>query len=124
MNIKKFFLVALLLGTVVACKEEPVACTMEFRMVTVSVTGPALTSYYTLRTTTGDTIRIGQENVGGMAGVYPNLDDSFQSVIEGRTENFIFKGFINDSLVVNESYGIAADKCHINYVSGNLNVTL
>jgi len=124
MNIKKIFLVALLLGTVVACKEDPVACTMEFRTVTVSVTGPALTSYYTLRTTTGDTIRIGQENVGGMAGVYPILDDSFQSVIEGRTENFIFKGFINDSLVVNESYGIAADKCHINYVSGNLNVTL
>ncbi|MDP2189719.1 MAG: hypothetical protein Q8J69_13660 [Sphingobacteriaceae bacterium] len=124
MNIKKIFLVALLLGTVVACKEDPVACTMEFRTVTVTVTGPALTSYYTLRTATGDTIRISQENVGGMAGVYPILDDSFQSVIEGRTENFVFKGFINDSLVVNQSYGIAADKCHINYVSGNLNVTL
>ncbi len=124
MHLKKILVAALAVGSLVACKEEPVACTMEFRTVTVTVTGPALTSFYTLRTATGDTIRIGQENVGGMVGVYPILDDSFQSVIEGRTENFVFKGFINDSLVVHESYGIAADKCHINYVSGNLNVTL
>lgn len=115
---------AFLVGTAVACEDDQVACTMDFRMVTVSVTGPALTSYYTLRTVTGDTIRIGQENTGGMAGIYPILDDSYQSILEGRTENFIFRGFINDSLVVNESYGISADKCHIAYVSGNLNVTL
>lgn len=97
---------------------------MEFRMVTVTVTGPSLTSYYTLRTATGDTIRISQENVGGQVGVYPILDDSYQSIIEGTTENFIFRGFVNDSLVVNESYGISADVCHIAYVSGNLNVIL
>lgn len=124
MHFRKFFVLLLLLTTAFACKEDQVACTMDFRMVTVTVTGPALTSYYTLRTTTGDTIRTGQENIGGMAGIYPILDDSYQSILEGRTENFIFRGFINDSLVVNESYGISADECHIAYASGNLNVTL
>lgn len=124
MNVRMAFLLIFLLGTASACKEDPTACTMEFRTVTVTVNGPALTSYFTLRTSTGDTIRTDPQNIGGQAGVYPILDDSFQSTIQGRTENFIFKGFINDSLVVNESYGIAADVCHINYVSGNLNVTL
>ena len=124
MNFSRFLVLLLLLTTASSCEEDPIACTMDFRMVTVTVAGPALTSYYTLRAATGDTIRIGQENIGGMAGIYPILDDSYQSVIEGRTENFIFRGFINDSLVVNESYGISADECHIAYVSGNLNVTL
>lgn len=124
MHFRKLFTLLLLLTTTVACEEDPIACTMDFRMVMVNVTGPALTSYYTLRTANGDTIRIGQENTGGMAGIYPVLDDSYQSILEGRTENFIFRGFINDSMVVNESYGISADECHIDYVSGNLNVTL
>lgn len=124
MNFKNISLALLLSISSMACKDDPVACTMEFRTVTVTVNGPSLTNYYTLRASTGDTIRIGAENVGGMSGVYPILDDSFQSVLAGRSENFIFKGFIDDSLVVNESYGIAADQCHINYVSGPLQVTL
>lgn len=124
MNFSRFLVLLLLLTTASSCEEDSIACTMEFRMVTVMVTGPALTSYYTFRPATGDTIRISQENVGGQAGVYPISDDSYQMILEVRTENFIFRGFINDSLVVNESYGISADECHISYVSGNLNVTL
>jgi hypothetical protein len=124
MNFKNISLALLLSCCSMACKDDPVACTMEFRTVTVTINGPALSTYYTLRVSTGDTIRIGVENVGGLPGVYPILDDGYQSILAGRAENFIFQGFIDDSLVVSQSYGIAADLCHISYVSGPLEVTL
>lgn len=106
-----------------ACNDDQVACTMEFRTVAVQINGPSLTSYYTLQRGTGDTIRIGQENIGG-SGSYPILDDLYQSVLEGRSEQFRFEGWVNDSMVVQADYVIAADKCHIDYVSGPLQINL
>lgn len=113
---------ALALSVLSACNEE-LACTMEFKTVRVEINGPNLTSYYTLNRGTGDTIRIDQNNVPSQ-GVYPILDDRFQSMLEGRSENFRFEGWINDSLVVQADYVIEADRCHINYVSGPLQITL
>lgn len=113
---------AIALSVLSACNEE-LACTMEFRTVTVEINGPALSSYYTLNRGTGDTIRIGQENIAG-TGVYPILDDSYQTTLAGRSEQFRFEGWINDSLVVQADYVIAADHCHIDYVSGPLQINL
>jgi uncharacterized membrane protein YvbJ len=44
--------------------------------------------------------------------------------IKNKEEIFIFKGYITDSLVVNEQYIIKADECHINYVSGKKEINL
>ena len=123
---KKLFLITLLvcvLPLLFACNDEELACTMEFRTVSVEINGPALSSYYTLNRGTGDTIRIGQENIAG-TGHYPILDDTYQSLLEGRTEDFRFEGWVNDSMVVQADYVIAADKCHIDYVSGPLQINL
>ena len=100
-----------------------VVCTMEFRTVAIKVNGDSLHSFFTIRQNTGDTIRFNQSNIFNNNS-YPVLDDSYQSRIVNITENFRFIGIINDSIVVNEPFVIKADECHIQYVSGNLEVTL
>jgi hypothetical protein len=109
-----------LFSLISSCQQqvEQVICTMEFRTVSITVNGASLTEYYTLRESTGDTIRISRQNVPGN-NAYPVLDDSYQRTLQDRVENFRFQGWINDSLRANESFVIGADKCHIYYVSGN-----
>ncbi|MFN3529736.1 MAG: hypothetical protein ACK417_07425 [Bacteroidia bacterium] len=105
------------------CKDNEVACTMEFRYVSITIVGASLDSFHTQRLSTGDIILLGQESVFGDS-IYPVLDDSYQQMLEGRVENFRFRGFIRDSLVVDELFVISADKCHIDYVSGRQRVEL
>jgi hypothetical protein len=100
-------------------KDKPVICTKEFRTISITVKGEPLDEYFTIRIKTNDTIRIGRENVPG-ENIYPVLDDNFQKLIEGKTEEFRFIGYKNHEMVVNEPFVISADKCHINYVSGKL----
>jgi hypothetical protein len=97
---------------------------MEWRTIAIIVNGGTLDSYFTIRETTGDTIRLSRDNSPPGTNYYPVLTDGYQPILQGRTENFRFKGFINDSLVVNELFVISADQCHINYVSGNTSVNL
>ena len=107
-----------LLPLFIACNEkEEVMCTIEFRTVAITVNGTDLDQYYTIRESTGDTIRIDRGNLPGNK-TYPVLDDNFQQTIKNTTENFRFRGFINGTIVVNELFVIKADDCHIEYVSG------
>ena len=100
-----------------------IICTMEFRTIAIKVNGDSLHNFFTIRQNTGDTIRFNQGNIFNKNS-YPVLDDSYQSRIVNNAENFRFIGIINDSIVVNELFVIKADQCHIQYVSGNLEVTL
>lgn len=95
---------------------------MEFRTIVITVNGSRLDSYFTIRQTTGDTIRINNENTTG-PNTYPVLNDNYQTLFPGQTENFRFIGIINQNKVVDEMFKIRADDCHINYVSGNQQVT-
>lgn len=104
-----------------SCKDE-VYCTEEFRTISITVNGPALDDFYTLRESTGDTLIINHDSIWGNA--YPVLDDNFQKTLEDKTETFRFHGIINDSIVVNEPFVIKADKCHIIFVSGKQEVNL
>jgi hypothetical protein len=114
-----------LLFSSVSCnnKENDTVCTMEFRYVTITVNGGMLDDYFTIRESTGDTIRFEKDSIIGQ-NVYIVLDDTYQPMIENKTENFRFKGVINDTVAVNELFRISADKCHIEYVSGALVVNL
>ncbi len=98
-------------------KEKPVMCTMEFRTVTITVKGEPLDEFFTIRLKANDTIRFNHDNIPE-ENVYPVLDDSFQKLLEGKTEEFRFIGYKNNMMVVNEPFVIRADKCHIEYVSG------
>lgn len=111
----------------VSCKSESqnntVACTMEFRTVTINVQGDTLDQFYTIRITSGDTIRLNSGNTFGV-NTYPVLDDTYQINIANRTEQFRFVGLKNNAVIVDELFTIKADQCHIDYVSGNQYVTL
>ena len=114
-------LIVLLIGS---CKNtQDIACTEEYRFVTITVNGAQLDNFYTIRISTRDTIRHEQE-MGLDSNVYVVLTDSYQKNIQNSVENFVFHGFIGDSLVVNEPFVIKADQCHITYVSGKTEINL
>ena len=104
-------------------KDEEVICTMEYRYISIDVKGGILDDFYTIRKYNGDTIRYEKDNILGNNS-YIILSDNYQNKIKNKEEIFIFKGYITDSLVVNEQYVIKADECHINYVSGKKEINL
>ncbi|WP_411029212.1 hypothetical protein [Spongiimicrobium sp. 3-5] len=53
-------------------------------------------------------------------GRYPLYDDLYLQGHENTTREIRFMGTINDEEVVNETYVVAADCCHVSLVSGNL----
>jgi hypothetical protein len=96
-----------------------VACTMIFAMVTTQVidgNGDAvrLDDYYTLRTSTGEKIK-SQET---MEGYYTILDDSYLNKLKQSSDKFQFVGMKNGKQVVNETYTITADCCHVQKKEG------
>ena len=119
-----FILIVVSILIVSSCtKEEEVICTMEWRYISIDVKGGVLDDFYTIRKYTGDTIRHEKDNILGNNS-YIILSDNYQNKIKNKEEIFIFKGYITDSLVVNEQYIIKADECHINYVSGKKEINL
>lgn len=106
-----------------AKKNNQTICTLEFRTINLTVNGVMLNDYYTIRESTGDTIRNISGNVPDQ-NLYPILDDNAQHLFPNNTEKFRFIGVVSDSVAVNEIYSIKADQCHIEYVSGKLEVTL
>jgi hypothetical protein len=120
-TITYILLILALFGFCSCTREKETFCTTEFRTITITVSGDNLDSYYTIRQSTGDTIRIARSISQGEK-VYPVFDDSYQKTIEDKTESFTFQGIINGIVVVSEPFVIKADKCHIEYVSGRRSI--
>ena len=119
-----FILIVVSILILISCtKDEEVICTMEYRYISIDVKGGILDDFYTIRKYTGDTIRNEKDNIIGNNS-YIILSDNYQNKIKNKEEIFIFKGYITDSLVVNEQYVIKADECHIDYVSGKKEINL
>lgn len=102
-------------------KDEDVACTSLFASVTIEVNGAALDNYYTIRNSTGDTIRF-SDSV--FQNLYTVLNDNYQKILENKQETFKFIGIKSGVKVVDENFIISADKCHISKVSGVNSVTI
>ena len=119
-----FILIVVSILILISCtKDEEVICTMEYRYISIDVKGGILDDFYTIRKYTGDTIRNEKDNIIGNNS-YIILSDNYQNKIKNKEEIFIFKGYITDSLVVNEQFIIKADECHIDYVSGKKEINL
>ena len=119
-----FILIVVSVLILISCtKDEEVICTMEYRYISIDVKGGILDDFYTIRKYTGDTIRNEKDNIIGNNS-YIILSDNYQNKIKNKEEIFIFKGYITDSLVVNEQFIIKADECHIDYVSGKKEINL
>ena len=113
-----------LLIIIPSCSDVEVNCTEEFRTVIITVTGDSLTDHYTFREKTLDTIKIGRDYIFPGYEGYPVLNDTYQPMIQNSRENFRFVGEINDTVVVNEEFVIEADQCHIEKISGKVQVDL
>jgi hypothetical protein len=103
------------------------ACTMEYRMLTVSVRDSLnapylLDSTFTIKASTGEEIRPQQELFE--PGLYTVLSDSEMDLTTRQGESFTFKGYRHGQLKVSEAYLIQHDCCHINLVAGNTYVIL
>ena len=65
-----------------SCKNtQEIACTEEYRFVTITVNGAQLDNFYTIRISNGDTIRHDQE-MGLDSNVYVVLTDSYQKTFK------------------------------------------
>jgi hypothetical protein len=57
-------------------------------------------------------------------GTYPLFGDEFAERYRNKTEVIIFRGFVEDKEVVNNSYKVGADCCHVLLIDGDLNITI
>jgi len=102
-------------------KDYGTVCPEMFTYISVTVNGGVPDDYYTIRVSTGDTIRLDgfvYENS------YPILDDNFQPILKGKQESFRFICIKNNAVVANELYVITAGECSISKVSGKDEVTI
>jgi hypothetical protein len=74
-----------------------------------------LDDVYTVRTSTGEKIRIPQHMAEGR---YNILDDSYRRTIQNSSEIFELVGIKDGKIVVSERYLISADCCHVNKETG------
>ena len=103
-----------------------VACTDMFAMVSIQVTDQdgqtvALDEVYSTRKSSGEVIRITQSME---SGYYIVLDDNYQKKLVNSVDEFQFTGIKAGQKVVDETYRIGADCCHIIKQSGRDEVKL
>ena len=103
--------------------DQEVICSDEFKTIGVKVIGGRLDDFYTIRMATADTIRFTESGQYPLSNWYPILDDSYQPLLEGTREDFIFAGIKNATEVVRQQFSIGADVCHIIKYSGPVEVS-
>lgn len=122
---KTFLLVLSFPMIAMQCKQKTdcnnAICTEMFAAVNMSVKDKNgnninLQDYYTINISTGDTLR--NNNGTWPEGAYTVLDDSYVSKMYNKKLQFRFVGRLNNSTVVDETYTISADCCHISKVAG------
>ena len=77
---------------------------------------------YTVRISTGEVIRY--EKSGAGQGQYIVIDDSYLKMLSNKTDQFQFIGMKDDRQVVQETFTISADCCHVKKDEGRDEVTV
>ncbi len=114
-----------IIALVASCSsnDDEVFCTMEFRIISLEVIGAELTSYFTIREATQDTLFLSEDLM--FFNAYPVLSDGEFDLFEtNEVEAFRFQGFVEDSLVIDEPYLIGADECHVFKEEGKSSIDL
>jgi hypothetical protein len=94
--------------------EEPLVCTEQFVTITLQITGPPPSDYYTLRLNTKDTLRSDfiYENY------YPVVNDNLVNQLQrNQSEIFVFVGVRQDNPIF-ETFEIQSDGCHVIKIKG------
>lgn len=125
------FLLVCLTFSFYSCKKLITNCTEEFRMIIVNInkvdnTPAVIDDYYMVRTSDRDTILSKDNN--------PYEDDFFEGITiftdsqMGETTEkgtaFVLTCYWNKKIVVNESYTISHNECHIQLESGKTNIRI
>ncbi|MCX6304349.1 MAG: hypothetical protein NT040_05230 [Bacteroidetes bacterium] len=110
-------------------KKDDVQCTMEYRMLMVSVKDPAalpvvLDRHYVVKSSTGDTLDFSKEDpyadsIYRIQGSYIIFTDGKMGMTSKEGALFEFHGLLNGVEIVNEKYLIGKNDCHVQLRSGN-----
>jgi hypothetical protein len=104
-------------------------CTEEFRSIQVEIVdtdGNAvlLDTYQTIQVIGQNLYDFSEDGFFGDQGHYTVLTDAQLNSLQKEGEEFIFQGTINGLEVINESFTIGHDCCHISLLSGPEKITL
>ena len=108
-------------------------CTEEFRTLTIEIKDSqgnpvALDAFRVINTMDGRelSLEIAQTEFQYLReqGTYPIFSDLFSREYKQREIPINFKGYINETEVVNSNYQVGADCCHVYYISGPLKLQL
>jgi len=104
--------------------EDEIVCTQEFRSITIRLDNGTqmpvtLDEVYTLRQGSTQKIIFTQPFTNGQ---YIVLDDSYHSSLKNQEADFRFIGVKSNQVVVDQTFKIRGDDCHVYKVSGPDNV--
>jgi hypothetical protein len=116
-----------------SCKQShEVMCTMEYRMLTVSIKDSAaqpviLGSYFLKNTATSEVLDLSSQDpfadsINRIGGRYFICNDGMMGMVSTSGTAFEFHGMQGSKEVVNEPYIIGKDECHIRLVSGKTEI--
>ncbi len=128
-------LIIILLGCTNEDKSDcsDVACTEEFKTITISVKDSngkpiALNRFKVIILDSGSDITRSVNDTEfelmKQIGVYPLFGDENRGEYENKELEINFKGFIDNQEIVNSNYIVGADCCHVHLIEGNADIRL
>lgn len=115
-------------------KNDGRICSMEYRMLTVSVKDSLgdpviLDDYFVKKTATGEIIDFAREDpyfdsIARMQGNYIICTDGQMGMTSIQGTEFEFHGFMGSTGVVSEKYFIGNDECHVYLIAGKQEIIL
>lgn len=126
------FLIGIILFTFSCGKDEERACSgicsTEFKIITVSITdaenNPVLLDSISITDLSNNRTLDLNENDFLEEGVYAVFNDNFVQHYKNEEISLLFEGFQDEDLVVEETYEVGADCCHVYHISGDLEIQL
>jgi hypothetical protein len=103
-------------------------CTEEFRSIAVEITNagenPVILDSISITDITNNR-ELDLNSEGDFEnGFYTIFNDNLVSQYRNEEINLLFRGFQNEQLLVEETYMVGADCCHVYHISGPLEIVL
>lgn len=138
---KQFLTFVLLFSTLLSCSEDKeigadgcspdVICTEIYKSIAIELKYPdgspySLDEYYTIKKSTGERIDLdrGDLTLQQKYGKYPVLDDGHLDQTTRGGQDFVFTGKKNDKIVVEQTFTIGHDCCHVVLRKGETEVVI
>jgi hypothetical protein len=105
-------------------------CTEEFRTIVLTIkhssdnTPFILTDYRVIRIPHAEDITPASNSNSTNNGYYPVANDSQKELFMFMNVEILFKGYLNNDLVVQKRFIVTADCCHISLVDGETSIYL